>query len=152
MDTDLHKMTSLQEVVLVADERLEALFKSAREREEELARQKRQLTEDRMRALEAHLRHFLPAAVMPYIDPTWQLGERDFLDASISGFSVKIEVPGAFPIFRHCYFDIWAETWHSANMFYIHDREGRFLGQHEDFLLALGAARKHSLDALGLEY
>ena len=144
MDTDLQRMTSLQEVVLAADDALEELFKSAKEREGELARQKKQLTEDRMRGLEEHLRRYLPAAVMPYTDP--QLGERDFLETSISGFSVKIEVPGAYPIFRHCYFDVWADSWHSAPMFYIHDHEGRFVGQNEDFLLALGAARKHALD------
>ena len=139
----LCEIKSLTELNTKADEALNELFKSVAEQEEQERARARQKTISRIEKLHAQIAEFAPVVIMRYLELEPGSNDEDFLTKTEMDLEVVIRLPEAFPIYFHTWWHVFDKQWKFPVVFTIRNENGWFVGQHENFLLSLGAARSH---------
>lgn len=140
METEINSLDILFEQ---ADERIKKLFENAeeekRKREHAQFLQVQQMKAD----LDNMLRRKLPAVVMDYISFREGDEDGDFVDNAMQGIYLVVKLPEALPINISAFYNYMDRTWYVHEKYFIHREDGGYVGTHDNFLLAVGAAREH---------
>lgn len=136
------EINTLNDMNVIADQRVEELFQRAEDQRKREEEEKNKLIENRKQSLIKSIMTGLPPVVEDYLSIKTR-PEEDFIDASERGIVVVVSLPEAYPIHKDAYYDVWLNDWRLAEPWAIRHPSGLFLGKSNDFLTAVGGARRH---------
>lgn len=140
MDTQIG---SLDVLFKEADKQLQELFNRAEEEKRKVEEAKFLKIKQMKADLENELRSFIPAVVMDYVRFHEDAEKGDFVDNAMSGIYLVFKLPEAMPIYVSAFYNYIDNLWYVHRKYFVHDENGLYIGTHENFLLAVGAAREH---------